>query len=148
MIIAPLNLLLADDDLDDCFIFREALEDNHVSVNLNIVNDGDQLIQLISAKETPIPDALFLDLNMPRKNGVECLSEIRSMNRLVTLPIFIYTTCNSMQVIDLLYEKGAHYYICKPVEFDDLKKVLLKALALTLESKLEQPLRNNFVLKP
>ncbi|MGF1636262.1 MAG: response regulator [Cyclobacteriaceae bacterium] len=148
MIKAPLNLLLADDDIDDCFFFRVALEEKQVSVNLTIVNDGDQLIQLISAKGTPIPDALFLDLNMPRKNGIECLSEIRSIDKLASLPIFIYSTSLSQEVVDLLYEKGAKYYICKPGEFNNLKKVLSKAVTIISQKPLTQPSRDKFILEP
>ena len=119
-----LNLLLADDDTDDCFIFNEALDELNLSAKLTTVNDGVELMQLLSANDTLLPDALFLDLNMPRKSGFECLSEIKISDKLMNLPVIIYSTSLNMEVVDLLYQKGAYYYICKPGEFDKLKKVI------------------------
>ena len=69
-----LNLLLADDDSDDCFFFKEALEELTISAKLTTVNDGVQLMKLLSTTGTPLPDALFLDLNMPRKKRFRMFS--------------------------------------------------------------------------
>lgn len=143
-----LNLLLADDDMDDCFFFQEALEELIVSAKLTTVNDGVKLMQLLAAKETQLPDALFLDLNMPRKGGFECLSEIKIIDKLMNLPVIIYSTSLNMEVVELLYQKGAHYYIRKPGEFDKLKKVILEAITLISQSKLTQPARDKFILQP
>ena len=148
MAITTVNLLLADDDKDDGFFFKEALEELPISAKLTTVNDGMQLMQLLSAKETLLPDALFLDLNMPRKNGLECLSEIKIINKLKNLPVIIYSTSLNMEVVDLLYKKGAHYYICKPGEYDKLKKVILEAVTLISQNKLTQPARDKFILQP
>lgn len=148
MITNPLNLLLADDDTDDCFIFNEALEELNMSAKLTTVNDGVQLMQLLSANETLLPDALFLDLNMPRKGGIECLSEIKISDKLMKLPVIIYSTSLNMEIVDLLYQKGAYYYICKPGEFDKIKKVIFEAITLISQNKLMQPDRDKFVLQP
>ena len=145
---APLNLLLADDDTDDCVFFKEALEELPISTKLTIVNDGVQLMQLLSAKETFLPDVLFLDLNMPRKSGFECLSEIKIIDKLMNLPVIIYSTSLNMEVVELLYQKGAHYYICKPGEYDKIKKVILEAVTLISQKKLKQPARDKFILQP
>ena len=142
---APLNLLLADDDTDDCVFFKEALEELPISTKLTIVNDGVQLMQLLSAKETFLPDVLFLDLNMPRKSGFECLSEIKIIDKLMNLPVIIYSTSLNMEVVELLYQKGAHYYICKPGEYDKIKKVILDAVKLISQKKLKQPARDKLI---
>jgi CheY-like chemotaxis protein len=144
---ATLNLLLADDDLDDCFFFQEALEELPLSATLNTVNDGEQLMQLLSATGTTLPDALFLDLNMPRKSGFQCLSEIKLINSLSRLPVIIYSTSINLEVVDALYEKGAHYYICKPGEYDKLKKVIFEAITLTTQNRFTQPPRDKFILQ-
>ena len=144
----PLNLLLADDDLDDCSFFKEALEDLPIDANLTTVNDGVQLINFLSAKSINLPDALFLDLNMPRKTGFECLSEIKLIDKLKNLPVIIFSTSLDIDVVNLLYEKGAHYYIRKPGEFDKLKKVIFEAVTLTSQNKLIQPARDKFILQP
>ncbi|MEO6540077.1 MAG: response regulator [Ferruginibacter sp.] len=143
-----LNLLLADDDRDDCFFFKEALDELPISAQLTTVHDGVHLMQLLSAKETLLPDALFLDLNMPRKSGFECLSEIKIMDKLINLPVIIYSTSLNMEVVDLLYQKGANYYICKPGKYDKLKKVILEAITLTSQNKCTQPPRDKFILEP
>ena len=144
----PLNLLLADDDTDDCFFFKEALEELPISAKLTTVNDGVQLMQLLSSKETPLPDALFLDLNMPRKSGIECLTEIKLIDKLEQLPVIIFSTSLNMEVVDLLYQNGARYYICKPGEFDKLKKVISETVTLLSQDKLTQSSRDNFILQP
>src|SRR6187551_1938729 len=104
------NLLLADDDIDDCAFFKDALEELPVSATPLTVNDGVQLMNLLSAKSDNLPDILFLDLNMPRKSGFECLSEIKSIDKLKDLPVIIFSTSLGTEVVDLLYQKGAHYY--------------------------------------
>jgi CheY-like chemotaxis protein len=147
MTTSSLNLLLADDDMDDCIFFKEALEELPISAKLTTVNDGVQLMQLLCAKETSLPDALFLDLNMPRKGGFECLSEIKIIDKLMHLPVIIYSTSMNMEVVDLLYQKGAHYYICKPGEFEKLKKAIFEVVTLATQNKLTQPARDKFILQ-
>ena len=142
------NLLLADDDIDDCTFFEDALEELPISATLLTVNDGVQLMNYLSANSDNLPDALFLDLNMPRKSGFECLSEIKLTDNLKDLPVIIFSTSLDMEVVDLLYRKGAHYYIRKPGQYGKLKKVILEAVTLTLKNKLTQPTRDKFILHP
>lgn len=142
----PLNLLLADDDADDCMFFKEALEDLPFSASLNTVNDGDQLMSLLTTKSTILPDILFLDLNMPRKTGFDCLIEIKHNEKLKSLPVIVYSTSLDHDVVNLLYEKGAHYYIRKPGDFTDLKKVILEALTLASEMNFKKTSKENFII--
>ena len=72
-------ILLADDDTDDCIFFKEALDELLLPTKLMTVHDGEQLMHLLANESTELPDVLFLDLNMPRKNGFECLEEIKSL---------------------------------------------------------------------
>jgi CheY-like chemotaxis protein len=142
------HLLLADDDIDDCTFFKDALEELPLATTLSTVNDGVQLMNYLSANLHDLPDVLFLDLNMPRKSGFECLSEIKLIDQLKTLPVIIFSTSLNLEVVNVLYQKGAHHYICKPGEYDKLKKVILDAILLTSQSKLSQPTRDNFILQP
>jgi CheY-like chemotaxis protein len=141
-----LRLLLADDDADDCIFFKEALEELQVSASLTTVKDGMQLMEYLARSENPLPHALYLDLNMPRKNGIDCLSEIKSSDRLKHLPVIIYSTSFNQQVADLLYERGANYYIQKPAEFSAIKNVLLKSIELITSNDNAQPVKKNFLL--
>ncbi|OJW84353.1 MAG: hypothetical protein BGO69_11405 [Bacteroidetes bacterium 46-16] len=111
-----LRLLLADDDKDDCALFKEALVEARVPADIQTVHDGERL-----------PNALFLGLNMPRKNGLECLEEIRQNDKLQHLPVFIRSTSFDPAVAGLLFQKGARHYIRKQT-FGSLKKVVYNAL--------------------
>jgi CheY-like chemotaxis protein len=140
-----INLLLADDDDDDCMFFKEALDELSLSTNLSVVNDGEQLMNLL-IKEERVLDVLFLDLNMPRKNGFDCLAEIKENERLKNIPVIIFSTSFNAEVVELLYDKGANYYIRKPAYFSDLKKVISHALDLIVQNPNERPPKELFVL--
>ena len=143
----PLSLLLADDDTDDCFLFKEALNELPLSTKLTTVNNGEQLMNLLSAKGTSQFDVLFLDLNMPRKSGFECLTEIRASDQLLTLPVIIYSTSLNMDTVDQLYQKGARYYVCKPGEYGKLKMVISEALTRIMQNPMTQPEKDKFIIQ-
>ncbi|MEO7975627.1 response regulator [Flavobacterium sp.] len=143
------NLLLADDDEDDCDFFREALNELPITYSLITVNDGVELMSFLSDKsENSLPDILFLDLNMPRKNGFECLTEIKQNKKLQPLSVIIFSTSLDVNIVDTMYENGAIYYIRKPGDYSKLKKVIGNALALISGKKMKQPEREQFILQP
>lgn len=84
--VKKLSIILADDDIDDCLFFTEALEELKINIQLKIVHDGEELMRQLALKNNKY-DVLFLDLNMPRKNGFECLQEIKSNEKLISLPV-------------------------------------------------------------
>lgn len=133
MNIEPLNLLLADDDTDDRIFFKDALEELPVTAKLTTVNDGVQLMHFLYKSEL-LPDVLYLDLNMTRINGFDCLVEIKMDEKLKQLPVIIFSTSFDKEVVSLLHEKGAHFYIRKPAEFSNRKMVIEKLLALIAET--------------
>jgi response regulator RpfG family c-di-GMP phosphodiesterase len=139
------NLLLADDDPDDCVFFKEALSEIPIEVTLKTVYDGEQLMKLLTENTVELPDVIFLDLNMPRKNGVQCLLELKSNEELKLIPVVVYSTSFEQRIADMLYNNGAHYYICKPPEYLNLRHVIDKAITLLSLSKI-QPKKENFVL--
>lgn len=141
-------LLLADDDEDDCLFFKEALDEIAVSSTLSAVHDGVQLMDYLKSNILNLPEVLFLDLNMPRKNGLECLNEIKNDEILKNLPIIIFSTSLDSEIVNNLYQKGASYYIRKPGEFSKLKSVIEKALTIASENNFKQPDRTNFILQP
>lgn len=129
-----LKILLADDDKDDCFMFREALSELPVKTELWTVHDGEQLMAYLEEHEQDLPDVLFLDLNMPRKNGFECLTEIKHTSALKELPVVMFSTSYprdmgyEQDIIKVLYNIGAKDYIRKPEDFTKLKDVIHKML--------------------
>lgn len=142
------NLLLADDDEDDCIFFKEALVELPVSSTLTTVNDGAELMLLLAAMVPGLPDILFLDLNMPRKTGMECLAEIKTDKQLKDLCVVIFSTSYNQDTVNLLYKKGACHYIKKPGTFDQLKMVINKTLGIMEKDNCEQPVLEKFVIKP
>jgi len=140
------HILLADDDADDSILFQEILEELPLSTHLTKVSNGEQLMQFLNETKDQLPDVLFLDLNMPRKNGYDCLSEIKGSEKLKSVSVIIFSTAFEPQVISLLYEKGAQYYIRKPNNYWQLKNLIHQALILTETTNIDYPLQEKFVL--
>ncbi|WP_300570743.1 response regulator [Flavobacterium sp.] len=117
-------ILLADDDEDDRNFFKDAFDEIKISTNLNMVNDGEELMDYLKQPDIILPHILFLDLNMPRKNGMECLVEIKQLDHLKNMAIAIYSTSSSEKDIEETFVKGANIYIKKPNDFNELIKTL------------------------
>ena len=146
MISQNINILLADDDETDCLLFKEALEELPVSAHLTIVHNGEQVIEELTKKGNKLPDVLFLDLNMPRKNGFAALGEIKRSRKLEDLPVIIFSTSSELVTIKNVYRDAAHYYICKPVDFAQLKRAIYEALTLITQKDNPLPLEENFMI--
>jgi CheY-like chemotaxis protein len=142
------NILLADDDADDRDFFADALNEISVHTELTIANDGAELMTMLkeTITEPPPPHILFLDLNMPRKNGFECLKEIRETPRLKNIPVVIFSTTANDKAIDTTYSLGANCYIQKPGSYQLLKRAIEIVLALDLWKQNEPLPKEKFVL--
>ena len=142
-----LNILHADDDTDDRLFFKEALEDLQLPTQHIAVNDGEQLMHYLRDEANELPHVLFLDINMPRKNGLECLKEIKVNTRLKQVTIIIFSTAYEEKIVSQLYTDGAQYYIRKPAEFSKFKKVIQQTfMSLIAQKHNTQPSPDNFVL--
>lgn len=134
------HILLADDDKADHILFEKAFKDLNVPPNITIVNHGEELIKYLTKHSEQLPDIIFLDLNMPRKNGFESLVEIREIEKLKDLPIVIFSTSfpqdknYELGMISNLFKLGANVFIRKPNSFGQLKHVILQALSLATEN--------------
>lgn len=145
--------MLADDDIDDCSFFEEALKKLPLTSKLVTVHNGEELMRHLNEESNELPQVLFLDLNMPRKNGFECLSEIKSDTRLKSLPVIVFSTSFDQDRAQLLYKNGAQYFMRKPAAFSQLKSVIHDALvhithdiAAANSQTVVQPDTSNFVL--
>lgn len=136
-----LNILLADDDADDCFFFEKALREISIATQLTAVNDGERLMDYLSKNLGQLPDVLFLDLNMPRKSGFECLTEITENTMLKDIPVVMFSTSYTLDrnyeqsMIDALHRMGAQDYIRKPGDFAKLKELIHQSLTKLIEKK-------------
>lgn len=123
------TIFLVDDDRDDREIFIEALAEIDNSVNCITAENGEDAIKKLKAGSF-IPTYIFLDLNMPRMNGRECLVEIKNMKQLENIPVIIYTTSSLLREKEELVRLGATKFITKPANFNDLCNSLKNVLDL------------------
>ena len=133
MNLKKINILLADDDTDDCLFFKQALAEISISSNLTIVRDGEELMNYLNGNLEQMPSVLFLDINMPRKNGMECLVEIKQNEKLKDIPVVMFSTTNSQDTINVLLKNGALVYIHKPNDITQLKQIIHHALPIAAE---------------
>lgn len=113
------SLLLVDDDPDDLLLFSEALNEIKAPVSYQSASDGIEALKKLS-KEDPVPQLIFLDLNMPMMHGFECLKRIKAHTVLQKIPVIIFTTSNSPLDINTAKHLGAAAYFCKPMHFNHL----------------------------
>ena len=147
MNIEKINVLHVDDDIDDCFFFKGVLDELQLPTHYTAVHDGEQLMQYLADELNELPHVLFLDLNMPRKNGIECLLEIKSIKRLQQITVIIFSTSFEPDVVNMLYKNGAHFYIRKPFAFSHFRILIQQAfMSLIAQNNMLQPARENFVL--
>ncbi len=139
-------ILLVDDDPDEHLLFQDALKELKNAPKLSYARDGQQLMQHLDAAHAELPAIIFLDLNMPRMNGFECLQEIRKSPKLNHIPVVIFSTTSQSQAIDKVYEQGANYYIRKPNTFAMLKEVIERMLEIDWNNNQGQTPKENFVL--
>jgi CheY-like chemotaxis protein len=119
-----MKCLLVDDDFDDQEIFSIALKDVDPSIEIVFANDGVEAINMVNAEKSFNPDIIFIDMNMPRMNGSQCMVEIRKLERLKSTPIYMYSTfCDPKRVSDIL-ELGATDFIVKPTKIEELSDIL------------------------
>jgi CheY-like chemotaxis protein len=121
------NVYYADDDPDDRFLFQEVINEIDASVQLTLADSGSALIDTLRTTTT-LPDVIFLDWNMPVKNGLECLQEIKQYPRLRPIPVVIISTSSANSVSRATLDSGAFRYIQKPVYFAQLKTLIQECL--------------------
>lgn len=142
----PFKILLADDDENDRLLFSDALKELKINTNLKVVNDGIELMHYLSMHQQDMPQLLFLDLNMPKKNGFECLKEIRN-NYGNKLNIVIFSTSIYDKHIEETFLNGANVYMNKPNNFEELKMVLNKVILAAFNYEDTFFNKDNFLLK-
>ncbi len=140
------SILLADDDTEDCDIFVEVVNSIKPGLPIELVHNGEQLMRsLLATPKHNLPGLLFLDLNMPLKNGHECLREIRSTETLKHIPVVIYSTSVNKDYIDDTFKNGANFYLQKPSSCKRLEDALRKVLE-PCSSELFNTQKQKFIL--
>jgi CheY-like chemotaxis protein len=126
--VKPIEILLVEDNPGDVRLTKEALVDGKVFNNLSVVIDGQEAMDFLRKKgkyaKAIRPDLIFLDLNLPKKDGREVLQEVKSDPKLKKIPIVVLTTSQAELDIMTSYEHHANCYITKPVDFGQFIKVV------------------------
>ena len=124
----PVEILLAEDNPGDVTLSKKALEQGKLGNNLHVVTDGvealDFLRQTGEYDDTPRPDLILLDLNMPRKDGQDVLKELKADDDLCRIPVVVLTSSESEEDIAKSYELNANAYLTKPVDFDGFIEIV------------------------
>lgn len=124
----PIEILLVEDNPGDVRLTLEALKESKVLNNLNVVGDGVDALAFLRREgkhaNAPYPDLILLDLNLPKKNGIEVLSEIKEDPKLRRIPIVILTVSKDEEDILKSYDLHANCYITKPVNLDQFMKIV------------------------
>ena len=131
----PITILMADDDADDRMFAKDALGEARLANDLHFVEDGEELMDYLRHKGkhaemngSPKPGLILLDLNMPKKDGLEALQEIKEDQDLKRIPIVVLTTSKAQEDIFRTYDLGVSSFITKPVSFEGLVDIM-KALS-------------------
>jgi len=124
----PIEILLVEDNEGDVRLTKEALKENKVRNNLNVVGDGASAMDFLHRRgkhaQAPHPDLILLDLNLPKKDGREVLAEIKSDEHLKRIPVVILTTSKAEEDIIKSYNLHANCYVTKPVGFEEFVVVV------------------------
>lgn len=122
------HILLVEDNPGDIRLTQEALKESHTDVHLDVVTDGEQAVDFLYKRgkftNAKRPSLILLDLNLPKKNGIEVLKEIKVDDSLKKIPVIVLTTSDADHDINKAYALHANCYILKPVDFDDFAKVI------------------------
>ena len=114
----PLDILLIEDDIDDVDLLKDALLENNVAYQMEVIMEGDKVFNYLKNAET-LPEIIVMDLNLPKTDGKEILQEIKSSSSLIEIPIVVLTTSSSKDDIDYCTSLGISKFITKPATIDD-----------------------------
>ena len=139
----PINILLADDDADEQHFFETAVKELPFEITLKTVKNGAQLMDYLSNNCGSLPDVIFLDIIMPRKNGLECLLEIKHNEFFKRIPVIMYSNSVGDEYIRKSYKGGAFNFFRKGI-YVELTESINKLL-INLSGSADQPSEDKFV---
>jgi len=123
-----MNVFYADDDAEDREMFCEAMQQINPAIVVTLSKDGQEALEILGAQEQP-QNFIFLDINMPRMNGIECLVKLKSDDRLKDIPVIICSTTSDSKEVKKFIMLGAEAFVPKAGSFEALKESLHKVLA-------------------
>lgn len=142
---SKIRILIADDDPDDALMLAEGLSEVIGNFEVTNASDGRQCLRLL--QDGCNPDLVFMDVNMPLKDGLECLRDIQQLQVADETPIIMYSTSQNVQDINAANRLGARFYLVKPTSFSMLKKLLNHTFKMLGKSRREQAGAENFLIE-
>lgn len=139
------HVVLVDDDIDDSYIFNTAVQQSNMPIELSIAEDGQKLFNFLD--RNPTPDVIFMDINMPFKNGIECLGEIRANQKYSSIPIVMYSTTSNRLNVEACYNAGANLYVVKPNTFDQVDRMVQRLCSKEWASEAKVPTKDDFLMQ-
>ncbi len=121
-------VLLIEDCAGDVGLVRQVLREERVPVDLSVALDGEAALRMLSGGEIPRPDLILLDLNLPRRSGLDVLAEVKCDLRFRTIPVAVLTSSTAESDIRAAYELGANCYVIKPLSFDDFRTAISETI--------------------
>ncbi|TDH20853.1 response regulator [Segetibacter sp. 3557_3] len=139
------HIVMADDDEDDFEFFRSAAEKACRPLKVSHAANWIELTRYLDRE--PMPDLVFLDLNMPVKNGLECLQLIRADRKYDGVGVFIYSTSSAKKDIEDTYKHNANHYIVKPDKYEEISRLVETICEMDAETLKERPEKSNYIMK-
>ncbi len=118
------TFLLVDDDADDTALFEEVLQQVDPSIGFRVATNGQEALEMLRSDGEVLPDIIFLDLNMPRMDGRQCLAELRQEDKLKHIPVIMYTTSSQQRDVIHALQNGALCFITKPASLRELEEII------------------------
>lgn len=146
MVAEGIKIFLAEDDPDDVFFFEDALQEVSASSTLTVCQSGCELLDKLSG-DGEIRGIIFLDVNMPRMDGMECLQKIRSKHNLQNIPVVMLTTCGLDSTIERAFKLGAGLFVVKPYSMQDLQNMIERVLKMNWADKRNQMQKRDFIYR-
>ena len=130
MNVQAINILLVEDNPGDIELTKEAFQQGKIANNIEVATDGVKAMALLRKEgefaDSLTPDIILLDLNLPKKDGREVLSEIKNDDQLKSIPVIILTTSQADEDVNNAYSNHANCYIRKPVDMDSFMEITHK----------------------
>nr|WP_315207419.1 response regulator [uncultured Flavobacterium sp.] len=127
------KIFIAEDDIDEIESLTDIILEISPAIKISVTKNGNELMSLLE-NEKQLPEFIFLDLNMPKKTGFECLTEIRSNEKWKAIKIVILSTSSNQEQINELYQMGADLYLQKPNSYNSFKDIISKCLQMDWDS--------------
>jgi CheY-like chemotaxis protein len=142
-----LNVILVDNGEENRIFFKKVFKDLKVGIKIQIFENDENLMEYLNSEQAVIPEILFMKKEIPKKNSLECLEEIKTDFRFDNMVIAIYSDNLSAAEEEEIFVKGANIVMRKPENYDDMKKVLSEIVTINWQYHTSGLNKNNFIMK-